>query len=178
MKRTITRQFVAMSILFFLLGETNSVALGAIEENAVSTEGQQVEGDGVVLREVNEFEYVLEGRPDPFLPFLSKDSGRKDEFDDTPDDGDSDKPLTGMRLFEPGQLKLVALLKLGSKNVAMAEDVAGKGYRLDENMPIGRYGVIDRITDEQVEITERYKTKTGRIVTKEIVMRLKKEGDK
>ena len=82
-----------------------------------------------------------------------------------------------MQLFEPGQLKLVALLKLGSKNVAMAEDVAGKGYRLDENMLIGRYGIINRITDEQVEITEQYKTQTGRQITKEIVMRLKKESD-
>jgi Tfp pilus assembly protein PilP len=59
----------------------------------------------------------------------------------------------------------------------MVEDVTGKGYRLDENMLIGRYGIINRIGDEKVEITESYKTKTGRVVTKEIVMRLKKEGD-
>ncbi|MCI5117635.1 MAG: hypothetical protein D3913_06670, partial [Candidatus Electrothrix sp. LOE1_4_5] len=86
--------------------------------------------------------------------------------------------LTGMRRFEPGQLKLVALLTIGNKKVAMAEDVTGKGYRLHENMPIGRYGIINRIRDEQVEITESYKTRTGRAITKEIVMRLKKDGDK
>ncbi|MCI5211452.1 MAG: hypothetical protein D3910_22320, partial [Candidatus Electrothrix sp. ATG2] len=69
-------------------------------------------------------------------------------------------------------------LKVGNRNVAMVEDVAGKGYRLHENMLIGRYGLIHRITAEQVEITESYKTKTGRLVTKDIIMRLKKEGDK
>jgi Tfp pilus assembly protein PilP len=75
-------------------------------------------------------------------------------------------------------LRLVALLKIGNKNVAMVEDVAGKGYRLDENMLIGRHGIINRIEGEQVEITEKYTTKTGRVVIKEIIMRMKKEGDK
>ncbi|MCI5225163.1 MAG: hypothetical protein D3918_00550, partial [Candidatus Electrothrix sp. AX2] len=79
---------------------------------------------------------------------------------------------------ETRQLKLVALLTIGNKKVAMAEDVTGKGYRLHENMHIGRYGIINRIRDEQVEITESYKTRTGRVITKEIVMRLKKDGDK
>ncbi|MCI5134834.1 MAG: hypothetical protein D3920_07110, partial [Candidatus Electrothrix sp. AW2] len=55
---------------------------------------------------------------------------------------------------------------------------SGSGERLPENMPIGRYGIINRIRDEQVEITESYKTRTGRAITKEIVMRLKKDGDK
>jgi type IV pilus assembly protein PilP len=177
MKRTITRQFVAMSILLISLGKTDSVAWGAVEKDVVSTEGQQSKSEGG-LREVDDFQYELEGRADPFLPFLSQKSGRKDELDDTPIDSEQGKPLTGMQLFEPGQLKLVALLKFGSKKVAMVEDVAGKGYRLDENMLIGRYGIINRITDEHVEITESYKTKTGRVVTKEIVMRLKKESGK
>ncbi|MCI5164799.1 MAG: hypothetical protein D3903_01605 [Candidatus Electrothrix sp. GM3_4] len=134
-------------------------------------------GEEQEIREVDKFQYKLEGRPDPFLPFLSKDRGRK-KIDETPIENGNEKPLTGMQLFEPGQLRLVALLKIGNRNVAMVEDVAGKGYRLDENIPIGRYGIINRITDENVEITENYTTKTGRVVTKEIIMRLKKEGDK
>ncbi|RWX49472.1 type IV pilus assembly protein PilP [Candidatus Electrothrix marina] len=129
------------------------------------------------VREVDKFQYKIEGRSDPFLPFLSKDSGR-DETDDTPIEEETGVPLTGMQLFEPGQLRLVALLKIGNRNVAMVEDVTGKGYRLDENMLIGRHGIINRITGEQVEVTENYKTQTGRVVTKEIIMRLKKEGDK
>ncbi|MCI5130206.1 MAG: hypothetical protein D3904_01500 [Candidatus Electrothrix sp. EH2] len=129
------------------------------------------------MREVDKFQYQLENRPDPFLPFLSK-TNDSNLMDDTPADEDTGKPLTGMQLFEPGQLRLVALLKVGGKNVAMVEDVTGKGYRLSENMLIGRHGIIDRITHEKVEITESYRTKTGRVVTKDIVMRLKKEGDK
>ena len=174
MKRIMTRQLVAILMLFPMLGGASSVAW-AIDDVPTNTEELPNQED--VLREVDKFQYEIEGRPDPFLPFLSQDSGRKDEADNTPSDEESEKRLIGMQLFEPGQLKLVALLKLGDKHVAMVEDVAGKGYRLDEKVLIGRYGVINRITNEQVEITESYKTKTGRVVTKEIVMRLKKEGD-
>ncbi|MCI5157959.1 MAG: hypothetical protein D3906_05865 [Candidatus Electrothrix sp. AUS1_2] len=161
-------------MLFILLGSPDSV-IRAAENDIAGTEEQLSEGEKI--REVDKFQYEIEGRPDPFLPFLSQESGRKDVPDDTPGEEGREKPLTGMQLFEPGQLKLVALLKLGSKNVAMVEDIAGKGYRLDENMLIGRYGTINRITNEQVEITEQYKTQTGRLITKEIIMRLKKEED-
>ena len=174
MKCIMKRHLVALSILFILLGGLNS-ATRAAEDNIAGTEEQLSEGEEI--REVDKFQYEIEGRPDPFLPFLSQESARKDELDETPGEEGLEKALTGMQLFEPGQLKLVGLLKLGSKNVAMVEDIAGKGYRLDENMLIGRYGTINRITNEQVEITEKYNTKTGRLITKQIIMRLKKEGD-
>ncbi|CAK8724880.1 Type IV pilus assembly protein PilP [Candidatus Electrothrix aarhusensis] len=160
--------------LLFICWPVNGKIWAAGSE-AVSQDAQS--GEEQEIREVDKFQYKFEDRPDPFFPFLSKDTGR-DPDGDLPIDDDEGKPLTGMQLFEPGQLKLVALLKIGNKNVAMVEDVGGKGYRLDENMLIGRHGVINRIKDEQVEITESYKTKTGRIVTKEITMRMKKEGDK
>ena len=135
-------------------------------------------GEQQAMRAVDKFNYELDNRPDPFFPFLSQDNSRDEGEGDIPISTGEGKPLTGMQLFEPGQLKLVGLFKVGNRNVAMAEDVTGKGYRLDEKMLIGRYGVINRIRDEQVEITESYKTKSGRIVTKQIVMRLKKEGEK
>ena len=165
------KYFVTVLMLF--------VVMLVLDSPGRATESDIIAGDGQAeeeVREVDKFNYQFENRPDPFLPFLSQDS-RRDELDDTPIDEDSGKPLTGMQLFEPGQLKLVALFKIGNRNIAMVEDVTGKGYRLDENMPIGRYGIINRINEEQVEITESYTTQTGRKVTKEIVMRLKKEGD-
>ena len=173
MKLILKRHLVALMLLV-VAGFLNGVIWAA--EGDVVSEDTQAEGKQEV-REVDKFQYKFEDRPDPFLPFLSKDSGRKGN-DDTPRDDDKGEPLKGMQLFEPGQLRLVALLKIGDRNVAMVEDVTGKGYRLDENMRIGRHGIINRITDEQIEITEKYTTKTGRIVTNPIVMRLKKEGDK
>lgn len=174
MKRIVKIYPAAVLMLLVVAGGLNSLIWAA--EGDITDEDTQVSEEQEV-REVDKFQYQLDGRADPFLPFLSKDNGRTGELDETPMEGEPGTPLTGMQLFEPGQLKLVALLKIGNKNIAMVEDVAGKGYRLDENMLIGKHGRINRITDEQVEITERYKTQTGRIVTKNIVMRLKKEGD-
>ncbi|WP_446011358.1 pilus assembly protein PilP [Candidatus Electrothrix sp.] len=167
------RYFVTILMLFLVMLLLDSSSW-ATESDIIGEGGQA--GLEESVREVDKFNYQFGDRPDPFLPFLSKDNSR-DELDDTPINEGSGEPLTGMQLFEPGQLKLVAVFKIGNRNIAMAEDVTGKGYRLDENMPIGRYGTINRIGDEQVEITETYKTTTGRVVTKEIVMRLKKEGD-
>jgi type IV pilus assembly protein PilP len=172
--KLIVKRCTLSVVMLFAFGIVHGVILAA--EPDFTSENTQT-GEEQEIREVDKFEYKIEGRPDPFLPFISQDSGR-DEMDDTPMDEGTGQSLTGMQLFEPGQLRLVALLKIGNKNVAMVEDVAGKGYRLDENILIGRHGIINRITDEQIEITESYKTKTGRVITKEIIMRLKKEGDK
>ena len=123
------------------------------------------------------FEYQLEGRPDPFMPFISRQTalsknGSDDELIN------EKKELTGMQLFEPGQLTLVAVLYSGNKRMAMVEDVTGKGYILTEDMPIGRRGTVSRIEGGQVTITEVAHTRSGRIRKNTIVMRLNKEGDR
>ncbi|MCW5212483.1 pilus assembly protein PilP [Desulfobulbus sp. TB] len=168
MKLTEKKYFVA---IFLFFGATLFDSVSWATEDDVANKEEEV------LREVDKFQYQLENRPDPFLPFLSEKKTQNTD-DDTPAATETGKRLVGMQRFEPGQLKLVALLTIGNKKVAMAEDVTGKGYRLNENMHIGRYGIINRIRDEHIEITESYKTKTGRMITKEIVMRLKKDGDK
>jgi type IV pilus assembly protein PilP len=162
-----------LSILFAAALLYVSVPVQATENQAadsMESENDQVGGGN------DAFEYQFANRPDPFLPFITKDATQQVDNDDEIVD-DNNIPLRGMQLFEPGQLKLVAIMSVGNEKIALAEDVTGKGYRLNENMLIGRHGKIRRIEDGQVEITETYKTKTGRTVTKEIVMRLKKEGD-
>ncbi len=121
------------------------------------------------------FEYVLEGRPDPFVPFITKEAARPKL---NPDEIiDEDVELTGMRLFEPGQLRLVAVLETGKKKIAMVEDVTGKGYTLNEGTPIGRHGIVTKINLQQVIITETAHTRSGKEIKNTIVMRLNKEGE-
>jgi len=122
------------------------------------------------------FEYQLEGRTDPFVPFISnKVATQKIGADDIIDE---DVELTGMRQFEPGQLTLVAVMYSGNRRMAMVEDVTGKGYMLSEGMPIGRRGVVNYIDAEQVTVIETAHTRAGRKLENKIVMRLNKEGDK
>jgi len=122
------------------------------------------------------FEYQLEGRPDPFLPFISKQVATQNlGADDIVDDN---VELTGMRKFEPGQLTLVAVMFASNRSMAMVEDVTGKGYVLTEGMPIGRSGTVSHIDEEQVTVIETKHTRAGRKLENKIVMRLNKEGDK
>jgi len=119
------------------------------------------------------FEYLIEGRPDPFVPFITKraSSSKVDEIIPI------EERLTGMQLFEPGQLSLVAIMMMGENDFAMAEDTTGKGYILREGMKIGKRGIITVIDANKVVIEETAFTRAGKKLTSNIVMLLKKEGE-
>lgn len=123
----------------------------------------------------NFFEYVLENRPDPFVPFITEKAATSSV--DMNEIVDNENPLTGMQLFEPGQLNLVALMKNGSEDIAMVEDFTGKGYILTEGTKIGRRGVVRDIALNKVLIEETATTRAGKNIITEVVMLLKKEGE-
>lgn len=125
--------------------------------------------------EQKNYEYNLENRPDPFTPFISPVSSTN-----APDPNeiiDDETTLSGMQLFEPGQLSLVAILMSGDSSLAMVEDVTGRGYFLKEGTLIGRRGVVSQIESQQVIITETAKTRAGKELVSTVTMRLNKEGD-
>ena len=121
------------------------------------------------------FEYVMENRADPFFPFLSK--RLPDVTSDETTDIHPQRQLTGMQMFEPEQLTLVALLWQEDTYIAMAEDFKKKGYVLREGMKIGRRGVVRAITSGRVVIEETATTPSGKRVVGNIVMTLGKEGN-
>ena len=121
------------------------------------------------------FEYILENRPDPFVPFLTEKAATASV--DMNEVIDKNEALTGMQLFEPGQLTLVALMQKGTEDIAMVEDFTGKGYVLTEGTKIGRRGVVKDIAPNSVLIEETAETRAGKKIITEIVMLLKKEGE-
>ncbi|PHR27559.1 MAG: hypothetical protein COA36_09000 [Desulfotalea sp.] len=123
----------------------------------------------------NPFEYILENRADPFVPFLTEKAASTNF--DMNEVIDRQEPLSGMQLFEPGQLTLVALMQTGNKDIAMVEDFTGKGYVLFEGTKIGRRGVVKDIATNSVLIEETAETRAGKKIITEIVMILKKEGE-
>jgi hypothetical protein len=121
------------------------------------------------------FTYRLEGRPDPFKPFISdKTEGTLDPNEIV----ENNEQLSGMQLFEPGQLTLVALVNSSDQKFAMVEDVSGKGYILKEGSKIGRRGVVRSIIPNKVLIEEIAMTRAGKKLTSDVVMVLKKEEKK
>ncbi|OGQ97629.1 MAG: hypothetical protein A2521_10660 [Deltaproteobacteria bacterium RIFOXYD12_FULL_57_12] len=120
------------------------------------------------IPEVNDgFEYKREGRPDPFMPFAQVvlQGAAEEEI------------LTGMRRFEPGQLRLVAIVAKGKSYRAMVEDSAGKGYTIDRGTLIGRTGVVEDIAPNQVIIKETTYTMAGERRFNTVEMLLKTRGE-
>lgn len=130
-----------------------------------------------IEKSASDYEYQVENRPDPFAPFVAGPAQANNPV--TPDEIlENNEVLTGMQLFEPGQLTLVAMLMTGGDTLAMVQDSTGRGYVIEEGMKIGRRGVITRITENKVLIEETAQTRSGKVLKNEIAMVLKREGDK
>lgn len=121
-----------------------------------------------------DFSYQLEGRADPFAPFISEQPVSTINMDEIIE---NEETLTGMQLFEPGQLKLVAIVFENNAEIAMVEDAAGQGYALRPGMKIGKKGIITAITPNMVMIEETSITRAGKTITTNIEMLLKKKGE-
>jgi hypothetical protein len=138
-----------------------------------STEKQQSPAED---QPIKPFEYQLENRPDPFVPFITEKAASSNvNMDEIVDNGEQ---LAGMQLFEPGQLTVVALVKTEEEYLAMVQDFTGKGYTLSQGMKIGRYGIVKSFTPQSVIVEETTVTRAGKKSVTQVVMLLKKEGEK
>jgi hypothetical protein len=158
--------WVFTSLLFWL------VSLSTFAAETQSSEEQQSPTDGPPR---NRSSINLENRPDPFVPFITEKAASSNvNMDEIVDSGE---PLTGMQLFEPGQLTVVALVKTEEEYLAMVQDFTGKGYTLSQGMKIGRHGVVKSFTPQSVIVEETTVTRAGKKSVTEVVMLLKKEGE-
>ena len=158
---------------YFFLAALSILLMGDISAKAVDNP-PQVEGEKKQKSQLAPFEYSFDEREDPFFPFISS-TGINDIR--PPHLPPSDYPPDALR-FEPGQLNLVAIMSTPMGLKGLAEDSTKTGHILNEGMLIGRYGRISKIGVGSVLVIENIPTRTGRIITKEVVMRLNKEGDK
>jgi len=124
----------------------------------------------------NDYFYSIEGRADPFKPFVSPKSVSAKPTDPN-EIVDEKTQLTGMQLFEPGQLKLVGVITSSKEPIALVEDQTKKGYVLKLGSYIGKRGVVSSIDTHQLVITETAKTRAGKELKTTTTMTMKKEGD-
>jgi len=117
------------------------------------------------------FVYKREGRPDPFMPFISEKMIQAEI-------ARAHESLSGLQRFEPGQLSLVAIIFAGDTGVAMAQDPSGIGYIIRKGMKIGLSGEVADIVANAVIVKQKYQTISGKTRYKTLEMVLKKEGEK
>jgi len=167
------RYIALFSIVSFFLFMTAA----AVAQDKETTEQETPEETVPIEIEKSDsdFRYEVDNRADPFAPFVT---GTAKKNPVTPDEIlEEDEVLTGMQLFEPGQLTLVALMMTGGNTLAMVQDFTGRGYVVEEGMKIGRRGVITEIQEDRLLITETAHTRSGKTLTNEIAMVLKREGE-
>ena len=126
---------------------------------------------------IQAYEYSTEGRQDPFRPFISPKAATPTGMDPN-EIIDETGELSGMQLFEPGQLSLAGILSDSKEQIALVEDQTKKGYILKVGTLIGKRGMVSGIEKGQVVITETARTRAGKEITSTTVMRLNKEGEK
>ena len=167
---------LSLSVLLF----SNDLILAIAQEHVETRQEAELTSpklteDGFIdpaeLFEEEPFEYIREGRSDPFLPFITEEIIQA-EIDV------AEEELTGMRKYEPGQLKLVGILFVESKPMAMVQDSVGKGFIIREGTKIGRAGEVEDIIPNKVIIKQAYYTMAKEKKYKTVEMVLKKEGEK
>lgn len=142
---------------------------GALELSQADPPAADISASG------NTYFYNAEGRSDPFKPFVTpKSTSTQTDPNEIVDEANT---LTGMQLFEPGQLTLVGVILSSQEPIALVEDQTKKGYILKMGTPVGKRGVVTSIDSRQMVITETAKTRAGKELKTTTVMRLKKEGD-
>ncbi len=147
-------------IIFFFTAQMGylSWAIADRQQESSNINEQELSQEESQLQKKDLFQYQREGEPDPFKPFIHQ-----------PSIPVPSRPLQNFTL--------VGVIVVGKEKVAMVEDASGKGYYLNKGSRIGR-GIVSKIEDKEVRLIETVKKTTGRIVTKELIMYLKKEGDK
>jgi type IV pilus assembly protein PilP len=116
-------------------------------------------------KEEAEYSYNPAGKTDPFRPFIQLSSPK----------GSKTAPLTPLQKYDISQLKLVAIISSPDGNIALVEDVAGKGYFLKKGTWIGKNdGKVTKILKDKVIIEEVYQDIFGQTKANEISLFLHK----
>lgn len=130
-----------------------------------------------LLEKPESYTYNHIGRNDPFKPFVSP--AATPIADQDPNEIiESDQVLSGMQLFEPGQLTLVGVMLSATDELAFVEDQSKKGYVLKLGTAIGKRGIVTKIEPDKVYIEETAKTRSGQEIKNTVLMSLNKDGDR
>ena len=126
--------------------------------------------ESILFQDVDDkFVYVRENRTDPFVPFIQE----RVSVTEMPVE-----ELSGMQKFEPGQLKVVAIMLSPVDKFAMVQDSNNQGYIIREGILLGRTGVVEAIVPNKVIVKNYSYNLAGDKIYKTVEMVLRQEGEK
>jgi len=105
--------------------------------------------------------YDKKGRVDPFIPLLSE---KKEEVP-APKSEETNKPkriLTPLEKMDLNQIRLVAIIEMTGRSIAMVEEASGKGYEVKLGTYIGRNGgQVSEINENGIVVKDYVKDFKG-----------------
>lgn len=121
--------------------------------------------------------YNPEGKLDPFAslykdkPVAVSTTGRKLLQEPR-------RPLTPLEKVDLSQLKLVAIIRALSGNIALVEEASGKGYVIKKGTYIGtRSGKVGKILPDRIIVEEESEDFSGKVSVREIEVKLNPSGE-
>ena len=111
--------------------------------------------------------YAPAGRRDPFAPIIERETKKSKRGDSPP-----------LERYNIGEFKLTGIVWGGFGYNAVLEGPDGKGDFVRTGTVIGmNRGVVKKITPNRMIIEEKYKTYTGEVERKEIIVELRKKKE-
>ena len=119
------------------------------------------------------YRYDSANKPDPFIPFISKEEVQTLR----PLETKPDRPLSPLEKIDATQLKAIGILWYAAdenkESLAMVQLPDGKGFVLKKGMRVGRKnGVVDIITPEAIVVKERGLDMLGKEQTRDVLIKL------
>jgi len=120
----------------------------------------------------------VESMRDPFISPLAKMEAQRQALLMKHQAQTSNRKREALEAFDLSELKLVAILSMRGKKVAMIEDNSGKGYMVRRNNYIGKNGGrIEKISKDSLHLIENIPNPAGDLVEREVVMTLKEVNE-
>lgn len=114
-----------------------AVPSGSVTEDKAKQEMTEAESS-LTDSPLTQKSYDTKGRVDPFVPLLSE---KKDEAPAPgPDEKKPARILTPLEKMELSQIRLVAVIEMKGRSIAMVEEASGKGYEVKLGTYMGKNG--------------------------------------
>ncbi len=128
------------------------------KENAVQVSAMDVQEKSNISKPLEK--YDSKGRVDPFVPLIAEKN--ESNTPPTPVRDDPERELTPLEKLSLSQIKLVAIVEMPNRTIAMVEEASGKGYEVSLGTYIGKNsGRVTAITKDSLKIEETVRDYKG-----------------
>ncbi len=160
--------FTIFFLLFVFISYNICLSKKHIKKD-IKTKSLKIEDIKKILFKKEDYKFVLENKPDPFKAFVYEIKITKKPK----------KFRSALEQIDISEIKLTGIFEIKNQRVALVEDARGRGYFIKVGTSIGlNEGVVKKITKDSVIIEEKVIDFAGRIVTREVTLKLRPAEEK